>query len=76
LVAKVSGTDPWVIAEFFTPIWPIWSRVSIVIGALLLVAFSGWWGRHRRRDLARLVKEALTTDSLARPPLPARAIHH
>jgi hypothetical protein len=61
LVAKVIGTDPWIVAEFFTPIWPIWSRLSIVIGALLLIALSSWWGRRRRRDLARLLKEALTT---------------
>ena len=60
LVAKVIGTDPWIVAEFFTPIWPIWSRLSIVIGALLLIALSSWWGR-RRRELARLVKKALTT---------------
>jgi len=59
LVAKVIGTDPWIVAGFFTPIWPIWSRLSLVIGALLLVAFSGWWGRHSNRDLAHLVKNVL-----------------
>lgn len=74
LVAKVIGTDPWVVAEFFSPIWPIWSIVSIVIGLLLLIALSSWWGRHRRRELATFVKENLTPDSLAHCPPPNRDI--
>jgi hypothetical protein len=59
LVAKIIGTYPWVVAESFTPIWPIYSRLSLVIGALLLIALSSWWGRHRRRELAHLVKDVL-----------------
>lgn len=61
LIAKVSGDSQFAVSEFSASIWPIWSRVSLVIGLLLLIALSRWWGRHRRRELARLVKEALTT---------------
>jgi hypothetical protein len=62
-IVRVLGASQTATVEFFTPIWPIWSRVSIVIGLLLLIKLSSWWGRQHRRDLARLVKEALTPDS-------------
>jgi hypothetical protein len=63
LIVKVLGASQSAVVEFFSLIWPIWSKVSIVIGLLLFIAFSSWWGRHRRRELAHLVKEALITDS-------------
>ncbi len=76
LIVKVLGVSQSAAVEFFAPIWLIWSRVSIVIGLLLLICISRWLGRRRRRELAYLGKETLTTDSLAHPPLPARDIHH
>ncbi|CAG0926818.1 hypothetical protein TFLX_00217 [Thermoflexales bacterium] len=74
LIVKVLGVSQVAVVEFFAPIWPIWSRVSIVIGLLLLIKFSSWWGRHHQLDLARLVKEALTPDSLAHPTRSSRDI--
>lgn len=63
LIVKVLGVSQAAVVEFFSPIWPIWSKASIVIGILLLIWISNWWGRRRRRELAYLVKAALTTPS-------------
>ncbi len=74
LIVPALGISQSAAVEFFAPIWPIWSRLSFVIGLLLLIAFSGWWGRHRRRELALIVKENLTPDSIAHPTPPDRDI--
>ncbi len=60
--------------ETIAPIGRIWVGVFIGIGLLLLIAISAKLGRRRRRDLAHLVKEALTTDSSAHPTPPDRDI--
>ncbi len=76
LIVKVLGVGQVAAVEFFTPIWPIWSRISLVLGPLLLIMFSRWWGRRRRRELALIAKENLTPDSLAHPTASSRDIHH
>ncbi len=68
--------DTATFVETIAPIGRIWVGVFMGIGLLLLIAISAKLGRHRRRDLAHLVKEALTTDSLAHPTLSSRDIHH
>ncbi len=74
LVAEVLGINPTTIVDFLhlTSLWG-W-RLSVVIGLLLVIAISARLGRRRRRDLAHLVKEALTTDSLAHPTRSSRDI--
>ena len=59
LTVRVLGASQAVTVQFFSPIWPIWSRLSFAIGLLLLIALSSWWGRHRRRELAHFVKDVL-----------------
>ena len=61
LLVKIAGASQAAVVDFLGPVRPVWSRGSLVIGALLVILIS------RHGDLARLVKEVLTTDSLAHP---------
>lgn len=74
IATLVLRMDTATFVETIAPLGRIWAGAFLVIGLLLLIAISARLGRHRRRDLARLVKEALTPDSLAHPTRSSRDI--